>query len=484
VRGFMKQLAASIGVIATLAIPSDASAIDEFPAAGLPAGTRPGGITTGPDGALWFTEEGTHGIGRLTTSGVYSRIQLTIGSTPDQIVAGPDGRLWFTESGRNKIGAITTAGVVSEYPVSGNTGAQPQGITVGPDGKLWFTEANANSAIRSIDPTSGNLGSPVALTSSSEPSDIETAAGKLWVTEQATSVSKIAVYDPSTAFLQEIPASPGSEPSSIIATAGGVLWFTEAGTSAIGKITSGGTPPTEYPGTAASPSGIAAGQDGALWFTESPPQASPVTSCPPAPGFHGIGRITSGGTITNNFATPTPSSEPSDITVGPDGALWFSEYCADKIGRIATAPSAPPPPPPPPVVKTLSVSSLKLSPTKFRAASSGASITKKAKTGTTVSYRLSLAATIRFTVERPQPGRKSGKKCVKPKRGKKGKRCTRYVVLKGRFQHVGKAGANKFHFSGRVGGKKLRPGSYRLVAVATAGATKSKLKRANFKIVR
>jgi hypothetical protein len=322
----------------------------------------------------------------------------------------------------------------------------------------------------------------VALTSSSEPSDIESAAGKLWVTEQAASVSKIAVYDPSTGFLQEIPASPGSEPSSIIATAGGVLWFTEAGTNAIGRITTSGTI-TEYPGTGASPSGIAAAQDGALWFTESPPQPGITTTCPAPSGLHAIGRITSGGTITNQVATPTAQSEPSDITVGPDGNLWFSEYCADKIGRVQVAPPVPPPPPPP-VVKTLSVSSLKLSPRTFRAAPKGASITKKKKTGTTVSYRISLAATTKFTVESPQPGRKSGKKCVKPKRGKKGKRCTRYVVLKGSFKHAGKAGTNKFRFSGRVGGKKLRPGSYRLVAVASAGATKSKLKRANFKIIR
>jgi hypothetical protein len=73
------------------------------------------------------------------------------------------------------------------------------------------------------------------------------------------------------------------------------------------------------------------GRDGALWFTESHPSAN------------AIGRITTGGDITNHFRVPTARSEPSDITTGPDGALWFTEFLGNKIGRIETAtPSTPP----------------------------------------------------------------------------------------------------------------------------------------------
>lgn len=31
---------------------------------------------------------------------------------------------------------------------------------------------------------------------------------------------------------------------------------------------------------------------------------------------------------------PTPNSEPSGITAGPDGALWFTEFDGNKIGRV------------------------------------------------------------------------------------------------------------------------------------------------------
>ena len=42
------------------------------------------------------------------------------------------------------------------------------------------------------------------------------------------------------------------------------------------------------------------------------------------------------GTITE-FPLPTASSGPDFITAGPDGALWFTEHGASKIGRITTA---------------------------------------------------------------------------------------------------------------------------------------------------
>ena len=44
----------------------------------------------------------------------------------------------------------------------------------------------------------------------------------------------------------------------------------------------------------------------------------------------------------------------------------------------------------------------------------------------------------------------------------------------------GTSGANKLRFSGRVGGKKLKPGRYRLQSLDPSGATK----RASFSIVR
>jgi virginiamycin B lyase len=60
------------------------------------------------------------------------------------ITAGPDGALWYTVDGTNKIGRITTGGGISEFSVNN----QPGVITTGPDGALWFTVRDGNRIAR------------------------------------------------------------------------------------------------------------------------------------------------------------------------------------------------------------------------------------------------------------------------------------------------------------------------------------------------
>src|SRR5438094_3952481 len=62
-------------------------------------------------------------------------------SSPQGIVTGPDGALWFTENLCNNIGRITAGGAVTEYPIP-TPDSHPVGITTGPDGNLWFTESS------------------------------------------------------------------------------------------------------------------------------------------------------------------------------------------------------------------------------------------------------------------------------------------------------------------------------------------------------
>jgi hypothetical protein len=133
-----------------------------------------------------------------------------------------------------------------------------------------------------------------------------------------------------------------------------------------------------------------------------------------------------------------------------------------------------------------SITNLSVSPNAFFAAPSGATISKakkpKKKYGTTVSYKDSQAATTTFTVLRPSSGRTQGKSCKKPsKANKHGKHCTIYTAL-GSFTHTDTAGANKLHFSGRLKGRKLAKGSYRLQAVAHNAAGNGKAVSKEFKI--
>jgi virginiamycin B lyase len=136
------------------------SLLNEY-STGLTAGCRPFGITSGPDGKLWFTEEAGNKIGKITTNGAVTEyyLGLTASCKPRCITAGPDGALWFTEYAADKIGRITIDGAITEYDIP-TTGGKPYGITAHPGGDIWFTEDgvdgnNINHIGRvELDPTS------------------------------------------------------------------------------------------------------------------------------------------------------------------------------------------------------------------------------------------------------------------------------------------------------------------------------------------
>jgi uncharacterized delta-60 repeat protein len=152
-------------------------------------------------------------------------------------------------------------------------------------------------------------------------------------------------------------------------------------------------------------------------------------------------------------------------------------------------PGGPPPPGPPPPDGIAPLLDGLTATRSFRAASRGDAVLtggRRAPIGGTVRYTASEPVTAIFKVERATTGRRVGRRCVKATRRNRARRkCTRYVRVRGSFTHQGAAGRNTFKFSGRVGGRKLAVGSYRLVAVAEDAAdNKSATRRRNFRIVR
>jgi hypothetical protein len=133
---------------------------------------------------------------------------------------------------------------------------------------------------------------------------------------------------------------------------------------------------------------------------------------------------------------------------------------------------------------------LTLSPSVFKAAKSGASVSigkkSKAKVGTKVSYRLSEASTVTFAIERKTKGQNVAGRCKPKRKNNTGKKsCTRWVKINGSFILVGKPGKNGFTFRGRAGGKSLKPGGYRLSGKATDLAKNASVpKRKAFTIIK
>src|SRR5271154_730258 len=57
---------------------------------------------------------------------------ISAGAGLDGITSGPDGALWFTEATINRIGRITTGGFATEFATGISPNADPAGITSGP----------------------------------------------------------------------------------------------------------------------------------------------------------------------------------------------------------------------------------------------------------------------------------------------------------------------------------------------------------------
>src|SRR5213078_1253926 len=71
------------------------------------------------------------------------------------LVAGPDGNLWFTDQGTTKaIGMINpTTHAISEFSTGLNPGANLGRVAVGPDGNLWFGDKGTTPSIYVMNPT-------------------------------------------------------------------------------------------------------------------------------------------------------------------------------------------------------------------------------------------------------------------------------------------------------------------------------------------
>jgi Glucose / Sorbosone dehydrogenase len=171
-------------------------------------------------------------------------------------------------------------------------------------------------------------------------------------------------------------------------------------------------------------------------------------------------------------------------------------YRLDPDGNPATSPGCihPPAPPSQPQPGGTSnsghgvrhaapqLTSLRLTPRRFKPARRGASIVTRGKTGALLTFRLSERVAVAFSIDRRRTGRKQHGRC-RPASGsnRRGGRCTLWSAVKGSFRITGEAGLNRLRFTGRLGRKALAPGTYRLdVRARDATGSRSKLLRVAF----
>lgn len=305
------------GTVAAMSARTVAIEPREFTEYSLPSGSLPYGIAKGPDGRMWFTEEGNGKVGAVSpTTEALTEYETGKNAAPEGITGGPDGNVWWVEHSIRNVDHITPTGGVTVYTLT-RTNTYNVGIVKGPDGNLWFTESSAKyvGVINSKD----EVLKEYALPASSKPYGITVGPdGNLWVADNGLSkIDKITTAGAITEYA--LPA--GSNPYWITTGSDGNLWFTDNGTNKVGKITTAGVI-TEYALPAGSqPRGITARPGWTYLYVAEY-------------GTNKIAVVNTTGTIAEEVSLPA-GSQPNLITEGPDNKnLWFTEYGRNKIVRF------------------------------------------------------------------------------------------------------------------------------------------------------
>ncbi|MHB8693554.1 MAG: virginiamycin B lyase family protein [Solirubrobacteraceae bacterium] len=302
---------------AAIAAAASPGTVAQFP---LPtAHAFPDFIATGPNNAVWVTENQAFRVAEVSMSGVITEFSVPADySELGGITEGTDGNLWsaeWTDNGSSCGGEIlrmTPAGRVTSFPLAGYAPGQ---LTAGPDGNVWFTTNACGSSATAL----GRITPLGAVTMFPLPTNgygITTGPdSNLWVA-MGGSVARVSTAGAVTAF----PVGPSADTVTEITTGpDGNLWFTDFGDNRIGMITPSGVS-QEWP-LAGAPFGIAAGPTGTLIVSLF--------------GANAVDQVDTSGNVLSSSTIPAASSGASQIVAGPDGNFWFAEQNANAVGRFS-----------------------------------------------------------------------------------------------------------------------------------------------------
>ena len=279
------------------------------------------GITAGPDGNVWFSDNNGHALVRTQMTGktkpfllTFTENGQTIGFQPLNPTTGADGKLYITtdnvdpKNNAGMIGVLTTHGAfkIHDSPSKDNLGNN--GLAVGPDGNVWFAE---KAHIAKITPAG-------AITEFPYPSGLNDngAAGvvtgpdhKVWFTEYFT--QKVANIDPTTNAITEFDVSGVNctGPEGLAVGTDGDLYFNCSATT-IAKITTSGvaTVINNPFGAAGTPQDMVTGSNGHIWFNTNGNVIAEYNE--------------SNGTLTGHTSPFNTNGLMIDLTSGPDGNIW------------------------------------------------------------------------------------------------------------------------------------------------------------------
>ncbi len=464
-----------------------------------PEESEPSGLAIAPSGNFLYVtnfKKNTVSIFAIAADGSLSKVackpssNCATGFAPDAIAVSPDGQhLYVTnvDSSEEDISvfAINADGTLvptCDPATSCRRGGKgPVYIAISPDGRLLYTSNESSHDV-----------SPYAIAADGSLTPIACAPANCSTGANAEGIS----FAPSGRFLY----------------AGGLNRLVPFAIGADGSPT-----PVSCPincATGSGPAGVAAAPDqgpvAALAATVAPATVTTTLDASASTDADGQiarydwqlgdGTMLSTSVPTLQHAYAAPGSYTVRVTATDDAgcstAQTFTGQTASCNGTAAattvlaiTVPPAPPAPPAPliaPAPLAPTISHFAQSAKRWREGAALATISRSHAhpVGTTFSFGLDRAASVRLTFVRPAAGRSVAGSCVAPTPHNIHKRrCTRRLTA-GVLTLAGHAGADRIRFAGRVSrSRRLKPGAYTVTILATAAGLRSTAASLRFEIV-
>ncbi len=275
------------------------------------------------------------------------------------VAQGPDGNMWVALPNSGQLAVVTPGGSISYitiprpswYVNSYVTTSTPESLALGPDGQMWVTlgdeggiaVVSSSSQVEEIElptyPSTRCDGSPSEI--------IAGPNGNMWLTLFSSFFDDSRMGD-TTGCVAEINmsggvtmmrlpsyngANTGPDPEGIVLGPDGNVWVSDPGTSAIDRITpSGSITQFVVNSTVGVPAELSVGADGAIWFTELDnywARESPAGANPPSY----VGSLTTDGQTLEQYSLGSYSA--AYFGQAPvDGALWFTDPNTDAVGGV------------------------------------------------------------------------------------------------------------------------------------------------------
>jgi DNA-binding beta-propeller fold protein YncE len=172
------------------------------------------------------------------------------------------------------------------------------------------------------------------------------------------------------------------------------------------------------------------------------------------------------------------------LAISPDGTNLYAAG-SDSQAVAELGPPLPTPAGPPKDTTAPKVSGFSISHRVFAVAHAATPVSARVR-GTAFRFALSEQARVKITIKRALRGRRVGRHCAKPNaRNHARHSCTRFVTAGTLRRGSEQAGSDSVKFSGRIGRRALKPGSYRATITATdPSGNASKPRSVSFRIVR